>query len=64
MAKSKSEDAKVVPTKSIKSEPLKADKDGLVEVTLLKDHGVDKKDDKLLRHPNTAQVLIDRKIAK
>lgn len=36
----------------------------LVEVTLLKDHGADKKGDVLKRHPNTADLLIERKIAK
>lgn len=36
----------------------------LVEVTLLKDHGADKKDDVIKRHPNTADLLIERGIAK
>ena len=66
--KSTKKEAQAVTTKSVfdpkKAEALKTDKNGLVEVTLLKDHGVDKKDDKLLRHPNTAQMLIDQKIAK
>ncbi|WP_424493895.1 hypothetical protein [Salinimicrobium sp. GXAS 041] len=69
---SKSEDvksnAKVVTTESVfdtaKAKDLKTDKNGEVEVTLIKDHGVDKKGDKLKRHPNTAQMLVDRKIAK
>lgn len=55
-------EAKAVTTKSVKAK--EPNKDGLVEVELLKDHGSDKKGDKLLRHPNTAQVLIDHKIAK
>lgn len=54
--------AEAVTTKSVKTEPVL--KDGLMEINLIKDHGVNKKGDKLLRHPNTAQMLIDRKIAK
>ena len=36
----------------------------LVEIELIKDHGVDKKGGKLKRHPNTADMLIEAKIAK
>lgn len=61
--KSENKDAKVVTTKSIISDK-KASKDGLVEVELLKDHGVGKKGDKLMKHPKMAEMLIDRKIAK
>ena len=63
MAKEKKDSAKAVTTKSVK-ETKEVDKDGLVEVELIKDHGSDKKGDKLKRHYNTAQMLIDHKIAK
>lgn len=59
----KNEDAKVTSTKSV-SKAKEPNKDGLVEVELLKAHGADKKGAKLLKHPNTAKMLIDRKIAK
>ncbi|WP_438423131.1 hypothetical protein [Aquimarina macrocephali] len=36
----------------------------LVEITLIKDHGNDKKGTVLKRHPNTADMLILKKIAK
>lgn len=59
---SKKED-KVVTSKSIsKSAPVIVD--GLQEVELLKDHGVNKKGEKVLKHPNTAELLIKAKIAK
>lgn len=66
MAKKKTEaakEAKAVTTKSVKTAP-KVNDDGLSEIELLKDHGANKKGEKLFRHPNTAQLLIDRKIAK
>lgn len=62
MAKKK-ESAKVVTSKSIIKEPVFNDK-GLQEVELLKDHGHNKKGDKLFKHPNTAAMLIERGIAK
>ena len=58
-------EAKAVTSESVsESKSLEVNKDGLAEVTLVKDHGVDLKGSKLLRHPNTAQMLIDSKIAK
>ena len=61
--KSEDKEAKVVTTKSIMSEK-KADENGLVEIELLEDYGSNEKGDKLLKHPNMAEMLIDRKIAK
>ncbi len=66
MAKKKAEpkkEAKTVTSKSISKAPVLNGK-GLREIELLKDHGVNKKGEKLLKHPNTAQMLIDAKIAK
>jgi len=54
-------------TSSSKKEEVKApvlNADGLQEITLLKDHGVDKKGANLFKHPKTAKMLIERKIAK
>lgn len=61
----KADKAKVVTSDKIKSN-VKRDvsSDALEEVTLLKDHGNDKKGDKLMRHPNTADMLRLHKIAK
>ena len=36
----------------------------LEEITLIKDHGFNKKGEKLLRHPNTADMLKEAGIAK
>lgn len=63
MADKEKKEAKVITTESITG--AKAPKDnGLVEVTLIKDHGNDKKGDTLLRPSDTAQMLINKKIAK
>ena len=60
---SSKKDAKVVTSNKISKAP-KLNDEGLQEVTLVKDHGEDKKGSKLLRHPNTAKMLIERGIAK
>lgn len=57
---------KKVEKKVVKKAAPKAPKmvGNLQEVTLVKDYGRDKKGAKLLRHPNTAKLLIAKKIAQ
>ena len=57
---------KKVAKKAVKKAAPKAPKmvGDLQEITLIKDHGSDKKGGVLLRHPETAQMLIDKKIAQ
>lgn len=60
---SKSQEPKVVTSAKI-SKPKDVSTDALEEITLLKDHGFDKKGTKLMRHPNTAYLLKINGIAK
>lgn len=64
----KVEEIKVVDPEVVTSEKIGKKRDvslnALEEITLLKDHGEHKKGEKLMRHPNTADVLRRLKIAK
>lgn len=66
MAKKKSTEksTKVVSTDKLTFGEVDRSSFSLVEIELIKDHGVHKKGDKLKRHPNTADMLIEAKIAK
>lgn len=61
----KSESQKgVVTSDRIKKALVKSDAEGMVNLTLLKDHGLDSKGDKIKRVKALAEMLIDKKIAK
>ena len=60
----KAAEPKVVSSKRIATAKVDRSAYASVEATLLKDHGADKKGDKISRHPNTMDMLREKGIVK